>query len=535
MMRSTRAVLCCGLLTTGLPACGDTNAHLDNAAAGDAQSGGLAVICMLSRPDVLNSFASPERSAADLRPVLFTPVVLYDSSGGFRPHLASGWQWSDDRRSLRLRVRDDLRWHDGTPVTAEDVAWTLRTAADSAYGYLGRAELGEVESATAGEGVVDVVFREPAGEVLEPLARLPILPKHILDSIPADGFQRASYHREPVGSGPFRFAGRLPDGSVQLDRNPDYPHDLGTPLLDRVVLREVPEPSAILVELNTNGADACIVGSSVAKDAAAGGSTILPIVPVGALAIAVDNRKPPFDDVRVRRALSATLDRAEIAHVVSPASAPARNFLPDASLRWRDTTLVQPDRDSTLAAALLDSAGWRTGPQGRRTNAAGQPLRFTIFAPPPLQPLLTVVQAQFRRIGAEVELQLVESSVFIASLGDPARRPAALAIIVVPDRIAVPDPYSEFHSASGYNLASYNRPEVDSIVERLRDVIPDSERGTLYRELQRYVAQDVPIIYTVHTPRVLAVRPRLRGVHVDANGPFTHAAEWWIPVSERRR
>lgn len=522
------------LLAAAVVACSE-RAATDAAATDGVEPGGLAVTCMLSRPDVLNSFVSPERSAADLRPVLFTPLVLYDSVGGFRPHLARSWEWSDDGRTLRFVLRNDIRWHDGSPVTAEDVVWTLSIAADSAYGYLGRAELDEIQGAVVRDGGVEILFRAPSAAALEPLARLPILPKHLLDSIPAAGFQRAAYHREPIGSGPFRFAGRLPDGSVQLDRVPDYPEELGRALLDRVVLKEVPEASAVLVELSTGSADACVIGSSVAADAAAAGNRTIPIVPVGALAIAVDNRKPPFSDVRVRRALSAALDRAEIAHVVSPASSPARNFLPDASIRWRDTTLAQPDGDPGLAGALLDSAGWRLSADGVRRNAAGAPLQFSIVAPPPLQPLLTVVQAQLRRVGAQVDLQLVEPSTFVASLGDPERRPAVLAIIIVPDRIAVPDPHSDFHSTSEYNLSSYRKPAVDSIVERLQDAIPDDERASLYRELQRHIADDVPLIYAVYTPRVLAVRPRLRDVQVDANGPFTQIARWWIPSSERRR
>jgi peptide/nickel transport system substrate-binding protein len=479
---------------------------------------------------------SSDEAAADLRPVLYTPLVLYDSVGGFKPHLARSWSWSADGRALELNLRNDVRWHDGQMVTADDVVWTIKAAADPAYPYPGRAELADIEEVSATDDIVHLRFAKSFAAGLEPFARIPILPKHILDTVPAATFAQSSFHREPVGSGPFRFAGRLPDGSLKLDRFPDFPEELGRARLDRVVVREVPDPPAILVELRSGGVDVCAVGSSISADAASAGNQILSVVPVGALLISVDHRKAPFDDVRVRRALSAALNRAEVAAIISQAATPARTFLPLEAVRWTNGALTQPDNDVTLAAALLDSAGWQPGAtDGIRRNQAGERLRFTITAPAPLQRVLPVIQSQFRRAGIDAQLRLMEPGSFYDLLGKPDTRPAALAVTLTPDRIAMPDVYELFHSAGSQNIASYNRPRVDSILEQLRTVIPDDERTALYHEMQRYVADDIPAIYVVHAPRMLAVRPRLRAVRVDANGPFAHISEWWIPADQRRR
>jgi peptide/nickel transport system substrate-binding protein len=518
-----------------LVACADRDAGTTATTEG-AEAGGLAVYCALNQPDVLNPFVSSDRGAGDLRAVLFTPLVMYDSVGGFRPHLARSYTVSDDGRTLTFQLRDDVRWHDGQPVTAEDVVWTINAAADSLYPYPGRADLDDLEAAAAVNGQVELKFARPFAAGLEPFTRIPILPRHLLANLTPQEFQNAPYHREPVGSGPFRLAGRMADGAVQLDRVADFPEELGRPLLDRLILREVPEASAILIELSTGNVDACTVGSSIAADAAAGGNNVRAVSPVGALIIPLDNRKPPFDDARVRRALSAALDRTEIAHAVSTAATPARNYLPDAAARWRDTTITQPDDNVALAQALLDSAGWRIGPTDSiRRNAAGERLRFTITAPAPLQNVLTVVQAQLRRAGAEAELRFMEPSAFYGLLGSPDTRPPALAVVLSPDRIAIPDAYMDFHSRGEGNLASYSNAAADSILDRLQSVVPDDERARLYHALQRRIATDVPVLYTVHTPRMLAVRPRLRDVRLDANGPFANVAEWWIPASERRR
>lgn len=533
MKTSRDAVAIIGLAAL---ACGGDRAPGAKAANGDERAGGVAVFCTVNTPDALNPFTSSDEAAADLRPVLYTPLVLYDSVGGFKPNLAKSWSWSADARVLRFAIRNDLRWHDGQPVTPADVVWTLNAARDPAYPYARRAELAQIAEVGSADSMVELRFTQPFAPGLEPFTGLPVLPKHLLDTVPAARFAQAPFHREPTGSGPFRFAGRLPDGSIKLDRFDGFPEDLGRARLNRIVLREVPDPPALLVQLQSGTADVCTVGSSIAADAAKAGSQIVPVAPVGALILSVDHRKPPFNDVRMRRAMSAALKRSDVASIVSQAATPARTFLPPEAVRWTDPRLLQPDADPALATALLDSAGWRGGAaDGIRRNAAGQRLRFTLTAPAPLQRVLPVIQAQLRQAGIDVQLRLMEPSAFYGLLGNPDRRPEAIAVTFTPERVAVPDAYELFHSKGSMNIASYRNPAVDSILERLQAAVPDEERGRLYHAMQQNVAADIPIIYVVNAPRMLAVRSRLRDVHVDANGPFARAAEWWIPADQRDR
>jgi peptide/nickel transport system substrate-binding protein len=291
-----------------------------------------------------------------------------------------------------------------------------------------------------------------------------------------------------------------------------------------------------MTELRTGGVDVCVTGSSRARDVQAAGLSAVPVLPAGVQVIPLDNARPPFNDVRVRRALSAALNRAELALAISPIARPAGTFMPAGDTRWTDPSLRQPDNDSARAVLLLDSAGFSTlGSDGIRRNAAGQPLRFTLVAPQPLQNLLTVVQAQLRRVGADAELRFLEGGAFVEAVGNPASRPAAIALTFISDRFLYPDPYAELHSGGDSNLSNYRNARVDSLVQRLRDVLPDEERARIYRELQERVTQDVPLLYTVYVPRLLAVGSRLQGVTADRNGPLGNVSEWWIPTSQRRR
>jgi len=255
----------------------------------------------------------------------------------------------------------------------------------------------------------------------------------------------------------------------------------------------------------------------------------MPLDPARVQVLPLDTRRPPFDDRRVRRAVSAALDRTQLAAAVSPLARPARTFLPAGAARWLDSAWLQPDGDTALAALLLDSAGWTRGEPGAlRTDAQGRPLRFTMVGPRPYENLLTVVQSQLRSVGMDARIQLMEGAAYIAALQDPDARPAFMALAFSPDAIVLPDPTEELRTGGGSNLASYSDAQVDSLVAVLATMIEDDQRRAIYSELQRRVALDVPIVYTIHSPRMLAVGPRLRGVTTDANGPFASAARWWI-------
>lgn len=512
------------LIGVWLLACGG-----DRDAGSDAglERGGTAVVCAPAVP-ALNPFSSPDQLAADLRPLLFSPLVLYGEDEEFRPNLAQSWEWSDDARSVTFRLRDDVQWHDGRPVTAEDVAWTLRTAADPRFAYHSGGDFGALESVDVQGVAVTARFAEPFVFGLEPFVVLPILPRHLLGDIAPEQFASAPYNQEPVGSGPFRFVRRSADGMILLERVESYPSELGTPGIDRLFLRAITEPSALVIELQTGGVDACITGSSLAG-LIAGDSTLRAVTvdPVGVQAIPLDSRVEPFTDVRVRRAFSAALDRQALAAVVSPLARPAPTYLP-ASSPVVSTSWAQPDGNLELARALLDSAGWTPGRDGIRTNAQGQPLRFTLMGPQQYQAILTAVQAQLREAGFAPDIQLLEAATFFATIRNPDSRPAAMALAFFPEKLVRPDPRPQLHSTGGSNLGSYSSIEVDRLIESLRDVASATERTQVYAAIQRHVAEDVPAVYTIQIPRMMAVGPRLEGVETDRNGPFGSVAGWRV-------
>ncbi len=531
--RARTAALLLTLLALVGAACGEVRTEgAGDAAEGAPVAGGTAVICSQAAPEALNPFVSPDQGARDLAPLLFTPLIRYDEGDGVRPHLARSWSWSEDGRELTLRLRTDVEWHDGASVTGADVAWTVERAADPAYGYSGGGALSGLEAATApDDSTVVLRFRAPPAAGLEPLVHLPLLPRHLLataaDGDP-DAFRRADYHRQPVGNGPFRLEERRGDGTLIFQRVEGYPEELGRPWLNRIAFRTIAEPGALVAELETGGADACVGGASLAATAARSSRIrTLRVGPEGAQVIVLNTARSPLDDVRVRRALSEAVDRAAVAAVVSPLAQPAGAALTPGS-PFHQPSLTMAEAHPVRAAALLEEAGW-TAPAGGgiRRDASGRELRLQVVAPPQLEPSLTAVQAHLARVGVNLELRFMEFAALIPTIMNPATRPDAVALGLYDDRRLYPDYYDTFHSAGERNIAGYASPEVDRILERLREAPADEERETLYRELQERLAEDVPVIYTVYVPRTLVVGTSLRGLEAAPEGPFGTVAEWW--------
>lgn len=526
------------LAASGLVACGGGEQGAASRAPVSAaeKEGGLAVVCSAAGIETLDPFVSPDLMAGDLRLLLFTPLVLYGEDGGeFQPYLAKDWTWSEDRTRLTFHLRNDITWDDGVPLTAADVAWTVQAAANPAYGYQGGPDLeGLAEATTPDSFTVELHFGKPLTAGLEPFVGLPILPRHLLADLSPDAFQKADYQRSPVGSGPFRFAERRPDGSIVFERADSFPEDLGRPYLDRIVVRAIPEATSLATELASGGVDMCVTGSDLAdRLGSLAGVRVIPLRPPGVQTIFLNTRHPPLDDARVRRALSAGLERGQIAGVTSPIARIARNPLVPSS-PWFDSTLVQPDADSTLAASLLDEAGW-TRPAGDeiRHDGAGDPLRITLATPPTLETAMTVAQAQLRRVGVDVQLQFMEYASFISTIMNPDSRPDAMTLGFY-QRVVRPDLYSLFHSQGEQNLSGYADPGMDAVLDSLRTATDPTRVRELYGEVQRRVARDVPMVYTLYVPRLLAVGPRIQDVSANLNGPFASVAEWWIEPARRR-
>ncbi|MEW5917406.1 MAG: ABC transporter substrate-binding protein, partial [Gemmatimonadota bacterium] len=252
------------------------------------------------------------------RYALFVTLTQYDSLLRPQPFFAREWSWSPDRRVLRFSVHGDLRWHDGTPTTARDVAFTLTTARDPATGYYRAADLASIDSIVApNDTTVSLHFATAQPELPTVFAELPIAPAHILDTVPRAQLKTHGFATVPVGNGPFRFVSRSAGQRWVFERNDAFPVSLGgPPLLQRLVVSVVDEPTTKFAGLVSGDLHVAGIAPTMAELTADDPTLGVLSYPVlFATALIFNTTRAPFDDARVRRAISAAVNRKRIVDV----------------------------------------------------------------------------------------------------------------------------------------------------------------------------------------------------------------------------
>ncbi|HEV8265534.1 MAG TPA: ABC transporter substrate-binding protein [Gemmatimonadales bacterium] len=423
------------------------------------------------------------------RYVLLTTLARYDSTLTPRPYLARAWHWSDGGRTLTLDLRGDVRWHDGRRTTARDVAWTLDAARDPATGYPRLNDLAALTAATApDDSTVVLRFARPPGALPDVLTDLAILPRHLLDTVPRARLREAQWNRGPVGNGPFRFVSHEQNRGWVFAANPDFPAALGgPPALERFSVVVVDEPTTKLAALVAGELDFAGVNpahaSFVRRDPALTVVDYPLIFPYG---LVFNTRRPPFDDLNVRRAATLAIDRQEIVDgylfgFAAVADGP-----------------VPPGLPQYLPVPRIPVA-----PDSARRLLAGRHPRFELLSVGSGEAALEqMLQARLAAVGFDVSIRLLELSAFNDRVYGP-RHDFDAAVTGVTG-----DPGLGFLQPLG---------EVTGVP------VPSDPAAA-----QRLFAERVPVAWLYHARGVQGMNRRVLGVRMDMRGELPTVATWRI-------
>lgn len=462
--------------------------------------------------------------------VLFTTLARYDSVLGPAPYLARSWRWSQDRTVLTFALAAGLHWHDGPLTTARDAAFTLLAARDPHTGYPRSTDLAGVDTVVAtDDSTLAVTFATPQSLFPLVLCELPILPEHLLARVRRSEMRRAPFNFAPVGNGPFRFVERIPGQRWVFERNADFPATLGgPPSIARLVIAVVDEPTTKLAGLASGDIDFAGIAPTMAALAAKDPTLRVMDYPILlANGLIFNTHRPPFDDVRVRVAVDASLNRERIVRAAlvgyaQPAAGPVPPESPFA-------LSAQPRHDTTLADSLLDAAGWRRGADGKRTRD-GTPLKVE---------LLTVgsgdnaveqlVQADLGERGIAVGIRQLEMGTF---LSQARATPKAFDMLItgIPGDLSlsyIGAMYDGRQRGGALDYGDYHTKELDSLFAKTRRA--DAEHlAEAWRDVQRALARDVPAAWIYHSRGLQGVARRVEGVTFDLRGELESVARWHV-------
>ena len=417
------------------------------------------------------------------RYVLLTTLARYDSAMVARPYLARRWTWSPDRRTLRFVLHTGVRWHDGAPTTARDAAWTLDAARDPATGYPRLADLAALERVTAGDdSTLTLEFAGPQARFPDVLTDLAVLPAHLLDTVPHAALRRAAWNQRPVGNGPFRFVAHESNRRWVFAADSAFPAALGgPPRLQRFIVVVVDEPTTKLAALTSGELDFAGIQPAHAEFVRRDRSLAVLTYPLlFTYGIVFNTRRPPFDDLRARRAASAAIDRKEIVDGYlygygTPADGP-----------------VPPDVPGYLPVPAPQVAA----------TVARTPSAFELLTVGSGEAALEqMVQARLRPAGFTVAIRQLELGAFLGRVYGTHDFDAAVLGISGDPGLGYLGPLAE--------LAGMRAP-------------PDPGAA------QRFFADSEPVAFLYHARGLQGMNRRVHGVTMDLRGELPTVHDWWV-------
>lgn len=530
------------LLLATLSGCGEGNGDGSSPgpAAGpavdSARFGGSAVVAGREEISSMNALVSTGTAAAQIqRHVLFTTLVRYDSLLRPRPYLARSWEVADDSTEVVFHLREDVRWHDGEPTTAEDVAFTFRRAKDPQVPFANRSYFARWDSVEVLDPYTVRFHVRPTYALLLGWVNTPIMPEHVLGAVPDTALRTHPFGtRSPVGNGPFRFVEHRAGERWVFEANPEFPEDLGgRPYLDRLVYRVIPDPAARMAELRSGGVDFVPrISPSRVEEVRSSPDLQLASYPSSEYVfITWNQRRPLFREARVRKALTMAIDRPTLVKSVRRGYGRVADA-PMGPWHWAfDSTWASLPHSPDSARVLLEAAGWRDRDGDGVRERNGRTFSFELITAGPSQrrDAALLVQSDLRDVGVEVSPGVLEFSSLISAVTGAEREYEAALLswtrdLVVDDR----DLWSCDRPDAPFAFAGYCSPGVEAVVDSLALARGRGERRRLLSRYREILVRDQPYTFLYHVTRLDAHRPALRGLAPDARGAWTSARRWWL-------
>jgi len=509
-----------GLLGFSLVVCGLGIARHE-AGAGSAQAPTRPLVLgSLEEPGSLSALADlPHHFPGDMpQTLLFDSLIQYLPDGSVGPKLAQRWEVGAGGTVYTFHLAPTARFHDGWPVTAEDVQFTVEAASDPATQSSdeGLEAVETVEALNPQTVRFKLKFATP--RFLTEGGSRGIVPKHLLQG---KDLGRDPFNRQPVGSGPYRLAGFSPGQSIVFDAVPD--HYRGAPKIGRAVFKILPDQNVVLTQLRAGEIQYALVEPRdlpvVEKIPSV---RVLEVPTTRFYDITLNFQRPYWQDRRVREAVLRGIDREGIVkRLLGGRGQVVHSNATPASWAYNPDVPRYP-YDPGRAQALLGEAGWLAGTDGVREKA-GQRLAFGVMVKNvdrTLEQALVVAQQQLKQVGVEMRIERLEPGVFTSRMREGQFD--ALSRIWNP----VYDPDQSVLYRRGNLYGGYNSPEVDGLLAKGLTLADRAQRQRIYGEIQRLLAQDVARLYLYSENELHAVATDLAGVKPHPVNLFWNLPEW---------
>jgi peptide/nickel transport system substrate-binding protein len=511
-----------------------------------AAPGGIYTEALIGSMGRLNPVLDWNNSAdRDINRLIFSGLIKFDSHGLPQPDLADSWGVSADGTLYNFSIRPNAVWHDGTPVTTDDVLYTIEVIKSPASLFPQDIKdlWTQIQVKKLDDHTLQLKLPEPFAPFLD-YATFGILPKHLLESVPADQIANAPFNLQPVGTGPYKFDHLLTSGGqitgVALTVNEEY--YLPRPYIEQLVFRFYPNSAAALDAYKQGE----VLGISRISDDVLESALEIPTLSVHTSRLPqmgmvfLNNNNPTatfLQNANVRRALMLGINRNIIVSKILKGQAIIADgpILPGSWAYYDGIEKFGYDPDA--ASALLKEEGYVIPAGGGEVRAKdGQLLSFTMVHPDDEvhMKIAQAIQSDWALIGVQVQLQAVPYESLVNDFLTTRNYQAALADLNTA-RTPDPDPYLFWHQSEatgGQNYSQWDNRTASEFLETARTQADFSERARLYRNFQVVFAQDLPSLPLYYPVYSYGVDVSVQGVQVapmyDTSDRLALINEWYL-------
>ncbi len=441
--------------------------------------------------------------------LMFLPLVTRNAQGQLEGRLAKSWEPAPDYQTWTIHLREDVLWHDGTPVTAHDIEFTTR--------LLSRPDVGYIAPGEVSISLLDDYTFTYTSSTATPLSDYrTYYPKHLLENLDPTRTYEWDFWTQPIGNGPYRYVRHLPETMMELEVNPEFV--IGTPQVQHVILKFGPSSLAELLSGNVD--------------------VLADVNPMQLLKLRKDPRFRRFDmrtpavttlywnhrnelfkDAKVRRALTLAINRRELLDVL--------NLSPDLPLF--DVIFAQrhwnslPDalsHDPELAGRLLEEVGWRDEDGGGIRRREGVHFQFDLLVTAEEEREAVYIQNQLREIGVQMDITRRSEWVHVFQQIREGEFEAAISRFLM----ELPSTMGQRRFFGEGNYIGYQNERVFELLEMATATQNPRTLDTIYLELMKIFQADLPAVFLHPVTSTHIVRRHLAGL----SSPYRADPVWYM-------
>lgn len=519
---------------TTAPVPGDTGGA--NTAQQPAGPRGELVEVLVNNPVQFNPILTSDLIGNGIVARVFSGLVRIGPKMEVEPDIATAWKTSSDGLEWTFELRKDVKWHDGQPLTAEDVAYTYNAIKDKEYSGTKASTFASLEMATVVDPhTVKFTLKEPFAPFLSALS-MGILPKHLFGTEPVSKMKDNPLNRKPIGNGPWKFTEWREGEYIILEANPDF-YVKGEPKIARIRYKFVPDTNVATAQFEAGQVDYFSpAGKDVARLKQTLGDKVKSVSSqiLGFNYLGFNHTRFGLNEKKVRQAIAHAVNRKQIVDNIMAGQAVVVHTDTPPQSAYFNPNVPTYSYDPAKAVKLLEDAGFTKGPDGIMTRD-GKKLQYTLMYSSGLATrdgMAQLMQSNLKEIGIALELKPTETSVFLQKhvwMGDYDMMINSFGVGIDPDM------HSRYHSSQaqknkdgrfvGFNRISFINPRVDQLIEAGRKELDPAKRRPIYNELQAILAEELPVLYLYTTTENEMIKSKFSGM-VEGYSGYMYTHQW---------